>query len=1211
MRRFWLGMVLSIMICLSVVGISKFETFAEVDTQTIDSSITIDKDTVFSNTDFVVDSACSRDLVFNVVAGTLTLDSCNVSSSTTEVFSCVINVGENANLVLKNTTFSNINYSQCIVNNGVIEIDNTTFVSNRTSIVNNGSNEKDSIKYYSGNLEKVTLNSGYISVFENTKVDNVVKVNITNFNDLTLAVKGVGENVFASKYISKFVYQDNPSTTDDKDYYFDYIGDFDTATTEIKDASGKVSLQPGDIVLTTMNLFLGDDEILYAPQYCTSYKYFKNEFERLEEDDDKSPIVLYGRNSRYMDNFTANMSSTNFSVKSSEGNFITLKVQCVTEGGVVVSSYQEVYLSGTNHAIFVDIPEGYEYNSVEFVKGVQNQDASNVLGILDGKLYANNCYIRPVIEYKLSTYDGHTITANFIVKEKITYANVSLTPSEGVSLNVLNNMVVDNEYTFTLNCDESKVISSIKFNGNNVDFNYDKDNNLYTFTAEVLENNTISVETKTILKITPKPNKVEFEYGDIVELKETYKVSETESIEIEYMASENTLRGTYSITEVKSCSGSDKYVIELVGNVTYSIIKKQVDLTLIQTKTHTVTYSENLTLDKSDFLVGTLPSYLRAELVEYTNFVEGEQFVRINFSVTNENYAITGDIFINAKLVVLPKEISTDEIVFEDTSVEYTGSKIEVVATNYDESLINVTYTYYLETDLDNSIQEIINVGNYVVKAEYSSKSSLHSVSGEKSISLIVTPKEIDMTSYLQAIEVTEFEYDGEEKSVDLKETSLPSGVVITNKNIVDTQINANIYYYDITFEPTSSNYSCVTSKRIALIINAKVVTLTLEISQFDYTGRAPNLVVVFDNVVDGDIVEPIFENAISSTIGTHTVRVLRLSNTNYALAGVVDLAYTISSVNVDMSGIRFDNVDTTYDGNNHLPELTGVLPLEITYELDRTEPCINAGMYTIRCTFTSSDSGILAPAPIVATVIIRKREVTAVYSEPSNMIANGQKKSLTAHLDGVVTGEDLEYIIEYSNEPILAGEYTCKVKLLDETNYTLKNNTPYRFIIFMSTINYSDKDINLSIDGKFSSRDNLSISKINDKLEVVNLLAKMEVKNYLALNLSCVSFTSELMTVSVDGKTIAENLNYLKAYRIKNNQLEEIEYTIKDNIISFKSNCNEKVIFVESHDYVYSHRVEIGAIIIFAIVSMLLIITIEIINVRNKKKARVAKLVK
>ena len=162
-----------------------------------------------------------------------------------------------------------------------------------------------------------------------------------------------------------------------------------------------------------------------------------------------------------------------------------------------------------------------------------------------------------------------------------------------------------------------------------------------------------------------------------------------------------------------------------------------------------------------------------------------------------------------------------------------------------------------------------------------------------------------------------------------------------------------------------------------------------------------------------------------------------------------------------------------------------------------------------------------------------------------------------------------------------------------------------------MSTINYSDKDINLSIDGKFSSRDNLSISKINDKLEVVNLLAKMEVKNYLALNLSCVSFTSELMTVSVDGKTIAENLNYLKAYRIKNNQLEEIEYTIKDNIISFKSNCNEKVIFVESHDYLYSHRVEIGAIIIFAIVSMLLIITIEIINVRNKKKARVAKLVK
>jgi hypothetical protein len=162
-----------------------------------------------------------------------------------------------------------------------------------------------------------------------------------------------------------------------------------------------------------------------------------------------------------------------------------------------------------------------------------------------------------------------------------------------------------------------------------------------------------------------------------------------------------------------------------------------------------------------------------------------------------------------------------------------------------------------------------------------------------------------------------------------------------------------------------------------------------------------------------------------------------------------------------------------------------------------------------------------------------------------------------------------------------------------------------------MSTINYSDADVSLSVDGKFSSRENLTVSKINDKLEVVNLLSKMEVKSYLALNLSCVSFTSELMTVSVDSKDIAEKVNYLKAYRIKNNQLEEIEYTIKDGIISFKSTCNEKIIFVENYDYIYTHRIEITAIIIFAILSVSLVIVLEILHVRSKKKGVPSKRVK
>ena len=1198
MRKLGLVITLSVMAFLSVLSIQKSTTYAENINQDISSTITISQDATITNTDFIIKGDCSKDMVFEVESGTLTIDGCNFTAESTDVLDCIFKVNSGANLILKNTSFSNINYSKCIANRGVVEIDNVTFVTGRYSIENNGASNSDSIRYYSGNLENVTLSSGYISVFENTKVDKEIKVKISNFNNLTLAVRGVGENVFASKYIDKFIYRDSNIGADDN-YYFDYIGDFDTTTNDIKDASGMVSLKPGDIVLTTGDLTVdNDDTIFYAPQYCTSYNYFKSEFEKFEEGSYQIKLYRSGALGRTLDNYSANMSQAVFREISDTVDFVTLKINRIVRGDtdLNVGSSEEVYIAGSNHAIFVDIPEGYEIDGVEFAS------ASEMFGILDNELYANNCYLRPIIEYKASNYTSKNVTVNFIFREKVAYANVELAPNTNITLNTPSEMVVGSEYTFTLTCAENEIISAIKFNGDAIDFDYDSENKVYSFTMSVLESNTISVETKTVLDITPNPEKTEFEYGDIVELKENYKVSDNESIVIEYEATEKVARGTYAITEVKSCS-SDKYVINIVGNKSYSIVKKKVNVSSVATKSYTTQYSENMALEITDFLVNELPEYLTAELDNISSFVGGEQTVRMFFSLTNANYIIEGNDYIDVVLIVTPKELSTTEIEFVGATKEYIGSKLEILATNYDDSKITVNYTYYLASDLSTPIVEAINVGEYVVKAVYTSKSSLYSVNGEKSATLTITPKAIDMSNYLQSIEVTEFVYDGTNKSLDLKANTLPNGVVISNPEIAEeTKKDANIYYFNVLFDTTSNNYTCVSEKQVALVIKARLVTIALENAVFSYTGKAPNLVVEFTNVIDGDIVTPIFESAIATTVGTHTVRVLRLSNTNYALASYVDLEYKIESISVDMSGVAFNNIETTYDGQSHRPELTGVLPLEISYVIDTTQACINAGTYNVKCTFSSSDEGIVVPQPMYATVIIHKRELTAVFSEPSNMIANGQKKSLTVDLDGVVAGEEVDYSLEYSNEPILAGEYTCRINLVDAPNYTLKSNAPYRFIIFMSTINYSEAGLNMSVSGKFSSRENLTVSRINDNLTVVNLLAKMDIKNYVALNLSCVSFSSELMTVSVDTKNIADKTNYLKAYRIKDNQLEEIEYTIKDNVISFQSNCNEKIVFVESYDYIYTHRLEINAIIIFAIISMTIIIVLEIVNVKSKR---------
>ena len=149
----------------------------------------------------------------------------------------------------------------------------------------------------------------------------------------------------------------------------------------------------------------------------------------------------------------------------------------------------------------------------------------------------------------------------------------------------------------------------------------------------------------------------------------------------------------------------------------------------------------------------------------------------------------------------------------------------------------------------------------------------------------------------------------------------------------------------------------------------------------------------------------------------------------------------------------------------------------------------------------------------------------------------------------------------------------------------------------------YNEDGVNLSVKGKFASRENLSVSKVNSKLEIVNLVADLDVKDYLALDLSCVNYSDELMTISIDSKTIADELKYFKVYRVKNNKLEEVEYTASGNIISFMSNCNEEIVFVEEHTYVYIHRIEINAIIICALSCLMLTVVIGCINAKSKKK--------
>jgi hypothetical protein len=546
-------------------------------------------------------------------------------------------------------------------------------------------------------------------------------------------------------------------------------------------------------------------------------------------------------------------------------------------------------------------------------------------------------------------------------------------------------------------------------------------------------------------------------------------------------------------------------------------------------------------------------------------------------------------------------EINVNTFVLNDTTSEYTGSKIEVLASGYDATAVEVRSIYYLPGDLTTPV-EPINVGTYTVKLDVTAKSSVYIVVGSKTATLTITAKNIDLSAYITAIELTEFTYDGESKYIDLKEDLLPDNITLSVDSNEEPSA-AGIYYYTVFFDPVSNNYTCIDSCRVSLVINAKIVIISLATTVFNYTGNIPNLVVNISGVIGSDVVTAGFETVPVSTVGTHKIMVLRLSNTNYALENPVELEYTINSIAVDMSSVEFNNITTTYDGLQHKPVLTGTLPLGISYNISTTDNCTSAGVHNVKCTFVSNNEGIIAPAPMFATVTIAQKEIIVVYTEPTNMVANGVKKSMIIEFIGLIEGETVNYETIYSAEPILAGEYTCKVKLVDETNYVLKSDAPYRFIVFMSSINYNEDGLNLNVKGKFSSKENLTISKVNTKVEIVNLVSNLEVKDYLAINMSCVNYQDEPMTVTIDVRDITEELKYLKVYRVKDNKLESVDYTGTGSIITFVSNCNEEIIFVEEYSFVYIHRVEINIIVICAISCLILTAVICVLSNKSKKK--------
>lgn len=99
-----------------------------------------------------------------------------------------------------------------------------------------------------------------------------------------------------------------------------------------------------------------------------------------------------------------------------------------------------------------------------------------------------------------------------------------------------------------------------------------------------------------------------------------------------------------------------------------------------------------------------------------------------------------------------------------------------------------------------------------------------------------------------------------------------------------------------------------------------------------------------------------------------------------------VQIAYSVEKAHYDMSGVKFEDAEYTYDGQEKKLEIEGVLPagVSVAYsENSRTD----AGELTVTATFTGDAENYEAIAPMSATLRIGKAQPE--YTVPEGLSAH------------------------------------------------------------------------------------------------------------------------------------------------------------------------------------------------------------------------------
>ncbi|MDE7162467.1 MAG: MBG domain-containing protein [Clostridia bacterium] len=318
---------------------------------------------------------------------------------------------------------------------------------------------------------------------------------------------------------------------------------------------------------------------------------------------------------------------------------------------------------------------------------------------------------------------------------------------------------------------------------------------------------------------------------------------------------------------------------------------------------------------------------------------------------------------------VSPDDFDVSGIKFEDDEVTYDGKTHSIEYSGDLPDGVSVVYTLD-GTDYDEPIEKT-DVGSYKITLSFT-----HSNTNYNAIDDTITATlKINKADYPDADKI-EFKkltvtHDGNEHS--LAATGVPEGVTVTyvydgteqSDPFKFKDVNESGYSITAKFAHTNGNYKNIAEKTALLVItdkNTYTNNLTLEVKGAQGSGKAytatydPDSAISFTlggKLLDKDGAEVTFtptykyekeENgewviktaADLKNAGKYRVTIsVDTGDATYAEIDPIEATLTIAKADVDMSGVKFEDLSVAYDGKEHTLTISGTLPDGVTVEYE------------------------------------------------------------------------------------------------------------------------------------------------------------------------------------------------------------------------------------------------------------------------------------